>query len=421
MAGACVTYILIASAIVVAITIPIFLHLHTSRIPGALTFAASASAASAHLGWRASGVSASHGLIDIALSLLMLLGGLLLLSGFRQFVSKPAIRSRTLAVVLMGIAGLLALFTFLEDNIVGRTVVSTGAASIIVAITAWTLVRGFRDADTPAAFKLVAIFCASITCAFFMSRWIAIVGGFDSWSYFVNPTPWNLAISSIRLLLFPTMYLSVILLLLGRTVTRLQRSLDHDNLTGALSRQAFLDIAAPWFDPERAVANDVALLFLDLDHFKRINDSYGHQTGDRALRHFAEVTSKVLPRQARLGRLGGEEFAVLLPASKAEAATLVGENILNALRAAPLSGARQSISITVSIGVAAARPGDSIVDALKRADEALYRAKASGRDRLCLADEIGSLAGSGDDEIDGGERQDRRIWIEAAPPLVSAS
>ncbi|MGE0279907.1 MAG: diguanylate cyclase [Rhizobiaceae bacterium] len=415
------TFILIASAIVIAITVPIFLHLHVSRVPGALTFAASATVASVHLAWRASGSSASQGLLNVVLSLLMLLGCLLMLSGFRQFVSRSALRPLTLVAILIPITGLLAVFTYVEDSVIGRTIVSTGAASIIVSATAWTLVRGFREADAPTAFKLFAIICASIASVSFMSRWLTVAMGLDSWSYFVDPTSWNLAASSIRLLLFPTMYLSAILLLLGRTVARLERSLNHDNLTGALSRRAFLDLAAPHFDHNRAVPNDSAPLFLDLDHFKRINDCYGHDTGDRALRHFVDVTSKVLPSQARLGRLGGEEFAILLPASTAAVASSVSETILNALRNAPLSGATQSIPMTVSIGIATARPGDSTNDALRRADEALYRAKANGRDRLCLADALGDDAANRNEKVDDEERRERRIWIEAAPPLVSAS
>lgn len=192
-------------------------------------------------------------------------------------------------------------------------------------------------------------------------------------------------------------------------------------LTGALSRRAFLEIAAPHFDHNRAVLNDAALLFLDLDHFKQINDRYGHDTGDRALRHFVEVASKVLPSQARLGRLGGEEFAILLPASTAAVASSVSEKVLNALRNAPLSGAKQSIPLTVSIGVATARPDDSTDEALKRADAALYQAKANGRDRFCIADEVSDDAANRNEKLQDRDRGEQRTWIEATPPLVPAT
>ncbi|MCC0058517.1 MAG: GGDEF domain-containing protein [Hyphomicrobiaceae bacterium] len=415
------TLVLIASAIAIAITVPIFLRLHASQMPGASTFAASATVAAAHIAWRASGSSAAQDLLNVVLPLLMLLGCLLMLSGFRQVVSKPALRPLTLVAILVPIAALLAAFTSIQDSFVGRTMVSTGSASIIVAGIVWTMVRGFRDADAPTAFKLFTIVCASTVLVFFASRWVTVAMGADSWSYFVDPTPWNLAVSSIRLLLFPTLYLSAILLLLGRTVTKLERSLNCDDLTGALSRRAFLEIAAPHFDHDRTVPNDVALLFLDLDHFKQLNDRYGHQTGDRALKHFVEVATKVLPSQACLGRLGGEEFAILLPASSAAVARSVSETLLKALRNAPLSGANQSIPMSVSIGVATARPGDSTSDVLKRADEALYRAKANGRDRLCLAGEIRDDAANRNEAFEGGEPRKRRSWIETARPLMPTS
>ena len=126
------TVVLIASAVAIAITVPIFLHLHASRVPGALAFAASAMVASVHIALRAIGGSDSRGWLDIVFPLVMLLGSLLMLSGFRQFVSKPALRPHALVAILMPVAGLLAVFTFMVDSLAGRMIVSTGSASIIV-------------------------------------------------------------------------------------------------------------------------------------------------------------------------------------------------------------------------------------------------------------------------------------------------
>ena len=122
------TVVLIASAVAIAITVPIFLHLHASRVPGALAFAASAMVASVHIALRAIGGSDSRGWLDIVFPLVMLLGSLLMLSGFRQFVSKPALRPHALVAILMPVAGLLAVFTFMVDSLAGRIIVSTGSA-----------------------------------------------------------------------------------------------------------------------------------------------------------------------------------------------------------------------------------------------------------------------------------------------------
>ena len=219
---------------------------------------------------------------------------------------------------------------------------------------------------------MLAIVSASPVSAVFLARFVPIASGIDGSSYFADPTAWNLAISSIRILVFPLVYLSAILLVQGRTVARLERTLAYDDLTGALSRRAFLDACARHF-AQGSDAGAGTLLFLDLDHFKQLNDRHGHAVGDRALRHFVEVASAVLPPRASLGRLGGEEFAVLLPASARAASATVAEAIMQAVRDTPLDTGRALVPMTVSIGSAAARPGMALDDVLKRADDALYR------------------------------------------------
>ena len=120
---------------------------------------------------------------------------------------------------------------------------------------------------------------------------------------------------------------------------------------------------------------------MDLDHFKRINDTYGHQAGDKALVDFVERVNTHLRSQDQMGRLGGEEFVLLLPETSADEAWVVAERIRE-------SSAQSSdgVRYTVSMGIATLREQDHTVqDLLARADEALYRAKGNGRNRIEFA------------------------------------
>jgi diguanylate cyclase (GGDEF)-like protein len=126
-----------------------------------------------------------------------------------------------------------------------------------------------------------------------------------------------------------------------------------------------------------------ALLMLDLDHFKRVNDTWGHAIGDKILRHFTVLAQEHLRGTDLLGRLGGEEFAVLLPGTDLTGAVGLAERLRHHVASSPVSVASEDITYTVSIGVTMINLQDmSPDDALARSDEALYRAKTGGRNRV---------------------------------------
>ena len=162
-----------------------------------------------------------------------------------------------------------------------------------------------------------------------------------------------------------------------------------DSLTGIFNRRHFIEESEREIARARRYALSSGLLLLDIDHFKRINDTYGHTIGDDALKAFAAACQKALRTNDILGRLGGEEFAVFLPQTDADGAALVAERIRGAVEeiAVPLDGGG-AVRFTVSVGVAAAANGEQPVDTLlSRADEALYQAKAAGRNRVVRAGE----------------------------------
>lgn len=133
-----------------------------------------------------------------------------------------------------------------------------------------------------------------------------------------------------------------------------------------------------------------ALLMVDIDHFKRVNDHYGHLAGDHVLRHIVGVLRQRLRASDVLGRYGGEEFMVLLPSTDLHGAAQLAEQLRQAVQAAPCEWQGQRIAFTVSIGVAAsadtpADPSRTSEALLQAADQALYRAKDDGRNRVALA------------------------------------
>lgn len=165
----------------------------------------------------------------------------------------------------------------------------------------------------------------------------------------------------------------------------------HDPLTGVLNRRALIErCEQEMARAQRAGAGALALLMLDADHFKRINDGFGHQTGDEVLRELALRLQAQLPPAAGLGRYGGEEFVVVLPGLEHDRALAVAERLREGAgepfaAESPLAAAGIG-RFSVSIGLAQFEgPADTLDAILARADAALYRAKAQGRDRVEVA------------------------------------
>lgn len=155
-----------------------------------------------------------------------------------------------------------------------------------------------------------------------------------------------------------------------------------DPLTGLPNRAAWSERLDHEVNSWHQRGNSLSLAMLDLDHFKRINDGYGHLAGDKVLKIIANVLRKRLRPSDFIARFGGEEFVLLMPDSALADALDVGEVLRAAIEACPFHFKGEPVTITVSMGVAQFQPGERSDLALKRADEALYRAKAAGRNRV---------------------------------------
>lgn len=165
----------------------------------------------------------------------------------------------------------------------------------------------------------------------------------------------------------------------------LARQARTDALTGCANRRSLLTL----MDAERQRASRYSLPFsvlgMDLDHFKQINDRYGHAGGDQALRHFVALLKEMLRPTDVLGRMGGEEFTLLLPQTRGCDAALIAERLRAKLEASPVSLGTAVISFTVSVGVAQWEAPETAEQLLGRADQAMYAAKQAGRNQVQVA------------------------------------
>lgn len=179
---------------------------------------------------------------------------------------------------------------------------------------------------------------------------------------------------------------------LRQAMRRVEVLAHTDDLTGTENRRSITAV----LQGAMASEDELAVCLLDIDRFKDVNDRYGHPVGDEILRGFVQRVEATLRSRDRvergswpgaLGRFGGEEFLVVLRGSDAEGGRQAAERIRNIVAGEPFQTGAGPVRVTVSAGVAGWRPGDDEVDLLRRADRALYRAKAEGRDRVIVADQ----------------------------------
>lgn len=169
----------------------------------------------------------------------------------------------------------------------------------------------------------------------------------------------------------------------------LERLSQYDELTGLFNRRHFMSLARYALSRSARYGGDLSLLMLDIDHFKQVNDDHGHRAGDLVLAALSQEIRQALRETDIPGRLGGEEFAVLLPETGAAQAQEVAERLRKAIAAKPIGmGGEMQLACTISIGIATKREGlaNDLESLLQRADSALYAAKNAGRNQVVSAD-----------------------------------
>ncbi len=155
-----------------------------------------------------------------------------------------------------------------------------------------------------------------------------------------------------------------------------------DGLTGIYNRRHFLELGEKELARAQRYGHPLALMMMDVDHFKRINDTYGHAAGDEVLKRLAATCTANLRGPDILGRLGGEEFAVVMPECGVDAAQSAAERLRLKLAKVEVPSEQGTIGFTISIGVVGRESGEGLTEALDRADKAMYAAKQGGRNRV---------------------------------------
>lgn len=168
---------------------------------------------------------------------------------------------------------------------------------------------------------------------------------------------------------------------------RLKRLATTDDLTGALSRKEFFRLAEQILENDKRTMSGPSLLMIDIDHFKKVNDTYGHEVGDTVLRTFAKECRSILRENDLFTRLGGEEFAVFLPSADLGRAIIVAERLRKKIADSTIKTRDTDLRYTISIGTSGVgRQRINLKELLRRADESLYEAKRDGRNRVAFYD-----------------------------------
>jgi len=310
----------------------------------------------------------------------------LMYAGFRRHLGLPVPVRLLAAGCLAAFAGVVVFHYGPESLSLRITSVSIYHAGVCFAIYASVPVQREPRLRYSFAFTRIAALALGVGHA--------CRGAFYAFDTYAQPTLLdpaiaNLVFFAIGTLALPALSLGAVMLANARVLTDTAYAAEHDHLTGAPSRRAFFDMAERELARARRHGSGLGLLLLDADHFKRINDTYGHGVGDEVLRDLVARTREEIRKIDYFARLGGEEFGVLLPDASFDTTRAVAERLRAALdRPATGMPAAPGPAYTVSIGLAMLEKGEDFAGLMRRADAALYAAKAGGRNRVEVAPRI---------------------------------
>lgn len=303
--------------------------------------------------------------------------------GVRSFNGRPIPWGAGLAAFALMTAG-NAWFVLVENDIVARILIASAGIAALSLLAAAELLRRDQSGRRPRRAKRTTALVFLFHAAFVIVRALMMPGA--------GPLDSLLAPNLLNGVAFLEAILAVTAWSFGflaMTSERLQADLDElatvDPLTGAFNRRAFFLHAERQIRQAQRNGAPLALLLLDLDRFKRINDRYGHRAGDELLRVFADTVTARLRPSDLFGRYGGEEFCLLLPDTDRDGAMQLAEQLRAEVAERVVEFDNHRILASVSIGVAECSNGADLDSALADADTALYQAKRNGRNRVAFA------------------------------------
>jgi diguanylate cyclase (GGDEF)-like protein len=315
------------------------------------------------------GINAVTSALIYTVSVLLLSDGLLRRSGARlprfSYLIVPAV-----------IVGGIAYFYYVDRRLIVRIYLLNFGFGLIFLVTTWCL----RQLRTGRLSEQILFWLLAVFSVHFFPRTVLTVGtaapaaGAFGSSPFWLALQFSLAVSGVALAL------AVLAVTVGDTIETLRHERSTDHLTGLLNRLGFEEAADGLLRDARAWP--VCLVAADIDLFKSINDTFGHPAGDAVLKAFGKLLKQTARKVDLCGRLGGEEFAVLLPNCDIAGSYAFADRLRSAVWQARFEGLPQSRYVTASFGLAIAGRSESLSSLVARADKALYQAKRSGRNRV---------------------------------------
>jgi diguanylate cyclase (GGDEF)-like protein len=304
-----------------------------------------------------------------------------ILVGMRRHLGLRA-RYDVLALLALAVLAAHAL-PFAQGSVLQRLLMFTPVVACINLGVAWLLWRQPDDGDKPAYLPLMAL--ELLFMVQMVLRTLYLVISEDRSLTFMGSQFLQTSGSLFVLVFLSVATMSCAVIVTHHQELALRRASLTDTLTGWLNRRALHDIARREFERRQRTAMPLFFITFDIDHFKAINDRYGHSVGDTAIRHVTALSARVLRGYDALFRVGGEEFAVLVGGGSLADVQGIAQRLRELVASTPLLEQGLMVPMTVSVGVAAARENDlRWEDVLRHADEAMYHAKQQGRNRVAV-------------------------------------
>jgi diguanylate cyclase (GGDEF)-like protein len=299
---------------------------------------------------------------------------------FSGFGGRPALPYGLVAVA----TALAVVFTYVVPSLHWRTATLSIVFALLTALlgaAAWRVREGPRARSQ---WLMVAIGASGVVVL--AGRALSLLLSPGSLPFVFASSPLQAAVYGYGAIAPLIATFAFMLMCNDRINADLVRSASSDALTGIMNRRAIQALAGRLLAGAHRQGRPLSLLLIDADHFKRINDAYGHAAGDLALKHLVHTLSLGLRGGDHIGRLGGEEFVVLMEDTRLEDARQAAERLRERVAQTPLRHEAAELALEVSIGLASAAPGDDVDALLRRADRALYAAKHQGRNRVVSLD-----------------------------------
>lgn len=320
-------------------------------------------------------------------NLLIVTSFVLLQKGIDLYTHRP-LRWLDAYVLFAGVVTMDVLRILVPDLFVLRVALMTALTCWPLAVAGWCMGRWLHvHRKMPWLSAWLSVLPLALTIGVFMTRLaLAATGAQEDAVNYAHDNRFTGLSALVFLVMLGAFNFSLATLALGSLIDRLRDLSETDQLTRLANRRNMLHRLAQEHDRYRRSGHGYAIVMLDLDFFKKVNDTHGHPVGDQVLRGVANTLKGCLRNTDTLARMGGEEFMLLMPMTDSDGALVQAQRLCNTLAATPLPTEVGALAITVSLGVAEPLPGDADANAtVIRADNALYQAKAAGRNRVEVA------------------------------------